>query len=366
MPGGRRRRLVAWLPVFVLASIVAGAGGASAARTANPCDPYPSSQYACATLQLKIIGSNGSTGAGTVTSSDGRFNCRTEFGTGVGTGDCSSTFLAPLPPGSTLTFEETLTVTPDPGSYCSGDFLSTPCLLPFSFSSDAELPVVLARIRYALTVTKTGESIGTVWSTRGDGLDVQGISCGLICSDTFNYLDKVTLTATPDAGAVFKQWTGACAGQGAACALTITGAGSTNAVFGLTSANPPPPPPSPPPPPAPPPPPPASPPPPPQAASPQPASPPPPPPPSPVKDTAKPTLSLACSKNTLSATVKPARGETLSSVWFYVNGKIKAKDRKAPFVAAIPTKGLNLPLRVTVAVQASGKSTFLRKQFRGC
>jgi hypothetical protein len=35
-------------------------------------------------------------------------------------------------------------------------------------------------------------------------------------------------------------------------------------------------------------------------------------------------------------------------------------------VAAIRTKGLNLPLTVAVAIQASGKSTFIRKQFRGC
>jgi hypothetical protein len=94
------------------------------------------------------------------------------------------------------------------------------------------------------------------------------------------------------------------------------------------------------------------------------------PPPPPLKTTpAKASLSLACSKTkkkTLIAALKPAKGTKLSSVWFYVNGKLKMKDRKAPFVAAIPTKGLSLPLRVTAAIQASGKSTFLRQQFRGC
>src|SRR5262249_41961938 len=81
---------------------------------------------------------------------------------------------------------------------------------------------------------------------------------------------------------------------------------------------------------------------------------------------AKPSLKLACAGKTMIATLKPANGTKVSSVWFYANGKIKAKDRRAPFVAAIPTKGLNLPLKIAVAIQASGKSTFVRTQHRGC
>lgn len=80
----------------------------------------------------------------------------------------------------------------------------------------------------------------------------------------------------------------------------------------------------------------------------------------------KPMLSLACAGKTLIATVKPAKGPAVSSVWFYVNGTVRSKDRRAPFMAAVPTKGLHLPLEVAAAIQTSGKSTFLRKQYRGC
>jgi hypothetical protein len=45
----------------------------------------------------------------------------------------------------------------------------------------------------------------------------------------------VVLAARPDAGAVFKQWTGACVGQGAICSLTLKDNASANAVFGLAS-----------------------------------------------------------------------------------------------------------------------------------
>jgi hypothetical protein len=75
---------------------------------------------------------------------------------------------------------------------------------------------------------------------------------------------------------------------------------------------------------------------------------------------------LVCAGKTLVLTNKPAPGLKVSSVWFYVNGKLRAKDRRAPFLATIPTKNLQLPLKLAVAIQASGKTTFLRKQFRGC
>jgi hypothetical protein len=83
---------------------------------------------------------------------------------------------------------------------------------------------------HALTVTKSGEGSGRVSSS------VAGIDCGAKCSASFDFDTMLTLTAMPDAGAVFEQWTGACAGQDASCSLTITEAISTNAVFGLAGA----------------------------------------------------------------------------------------------------------------------------------
>jgi hypothetical protein len=83
-------------------------------------------------------------------------------------------------------------------------------------------------------VTRTGIGTGTVTSTPA------GIACGTTCSAGFDYGSTVILKATPDAGAAFTSWTGACFGQGAMCSLSMTTDRSTNAVFGLQSATPPP------------------------------------------------------------------------------------------------------------------------------
>lgn len=91
-------------------------------------------------------------------------------------------------------------------------------------------PVEFRLIQYALTVSKSGAGTGKVTSAPA------GIDCGASCSKSFDYGTSVTLTATADAGAVFKTWPGACAGKGPTCPITITQATSTNAVFELPSA----------------------------------------------------------------------------------------------------------------------------------
>jgi hypothetical protein len=53
-----------------------------------------------------------------------------------------------------------------------------------------------------LSVTLTGSGTGHVTS------DPAGIDCPSTCSHTFGADDNVTLTATPDAGSAFVQWTG--------------------------------------------------------------------------------------------------------------------------------------------------------------
>jgi Divergent InlB B-repeat domain len=89
-----------------------------------------------------------------------------------------------------------------------------------------------------MTITRSGAGTGTVVATGynpGAGEAATSISCGTQCSGQFDYGRPLMLTATPDAGASFKQWTGACAGQGAICTLKPTTTTSTNAVFGLAS-----------------------------------------------------------------------------------------------------------------------------------
>ena len=108
-----------------------------------------------------------------------------------------------------------------------------------------------------LNVTTRSLRVGT----SGNGL-VASASGGIACPGTCsaNFLDRATvsLTARPGSGATFSGWTGDCAGQPAACIVTMGGARTATANFtsGAPPPAPPPPPPSPPPSPPPPPPPP--------------------------------------------------------------------------------------------------------------
>jgi hypothetical protein len=99
-----------------------------------------------------------------------------------------------------------------------------------TFSGDLTKTAIFNLAKFPVNVTKSGAGTGTVSSTPS------GVSCGATCSASFEYGSSVTLTAVADPGAYFQGWTGACAGKGAACALTISGATSTNAVFGFGTA----------------------------------------------------------------------------------------------------------------------------------
>src|SRR5439155_10702421 len=57
-----------------------------------------------------------------------------------------------------------------------------------------------------------------------------GISCGAACAASFDNGTVVTLTATPDTGATFAGWSGACTGTGA-CTVTIDGNKTVSARF---------------------------------------------------------------------------------------------------------------------------------------
>jgi hypothetical protein len=77
-----------------------------------------------------------------------------------------------------------------------------------------------------VTVTRTGSGSGSVSSSPA------GVTCGAGCSATFDPGQKVTLTASPDAGSRFAGWSGACAGSAPACTLEATvGAQSVQATF---------------------------------------------------------------------------------------------------------------------------------------
>jgi hypothetical protein len=78
---------------------------------------------------------------------------------------------------------------------------------------------------HPLNVTTTGVA-GMVTSSP------TGINCGSSCSAWYAAGTKVTLTATPSAGAAFNGWSGACSGVGA-CVVTMSQAQAVTANFVL-------------------------------------------------------------------------------------------------------------------------------------
>ena len=118
-----------------------------------------------------------------------------------------------------------LAATPDHGSVfegwggaCSG---TGSCQVRMDSSKTV---IATFRAEYRLTALKTGAGTGTV---RSEGPE---ISCGTICQAGFAPGTVVTLTATPDADAVFEGWGGSCSGTGA-CQVTMDAHKSVTAHF---------------------------------------------------------------------------------------------------------------------------------------
>ncbi len=81
-----------------------------------------------------------------------------------------------------------------------------------------------------LKTSKSGKGFGSVTSSPA------GISCGSVCSHSFIYGTKVTLTAKAASGSHFAGWTGACTGTGT-CTVTMNAARSVTATFTKTSGS---------------------------------------------------------------------------------------------------------------------------------
>jgi hypothetical protein len=160
-----------------------------------------------ATFTLSV--SKSGTGSGTVTSDPAGINC-------------GSTCGADFPGGTSVTLTATpgtgATFTGWSGGGCSG---TGTCTVTMDAAKSVEATFTLNS--YLLSVAKAGSADGTVSSSPG------GISCGGDCSESYAHGTSVTLTATPAAGATFKEWRGAC--TGATCSLTVTGVTTVTAVF---------------------------------------------------------------------------------------------------------------------------------------
>ena len=196
---------------------------------APPFDPCASAN--CATLVVKADGN----GSGRITSEPAGIDCVVTAS--VSSGTCEYRFW----PSSVAALDVTVRYRAATGSAVAhkgglsetatvGYDLSSGTTATFNYRS-----FVLKKV--PVSVTKSGAGTGRVTGTPGS------IDCGSSCKTTLDYGTKITFTAKPDAGAVFKTWTGPCNGQGATCTLTVKEAVSTNAVFELKPAPAPPPPP---------------------------------------------------------------------------------------------------------------------------
>jgi hypothetical protein len=104
------------------------------------------------------------------------------------------------------------------GITSSSDFPVNHALQPAYGSGDTDAFITKIGKKnpsYALTITKSGKGSGTVTS------DPAGIVCGANCTGRYPLGTPVTLTATPDPGATFKGWSGACTGIGT-CVVNLT------------------------------------------------------------------------------------------------------------------------------------------------
>ena len=235
LPGytmGRAGRVFASIlvgSIGVVAALALSAGssrGASGAITGSGlCDIEDCSTLGVAADSSSLLHDNGT---GTVSSSPSGIACvlgppASYPGTETTSGTCSARFAWPLSEGP---FTVTLSATGSAGSHSLGPYPdqltltltnAVSAVLPYSFALEAE----------SVAVAKSGAGTGSVTS------NPSGIACGATCTTSVSYGTSMTLTAAPDAGASFLQWTGACAGQGAVCAVKPTSALSTDAVFGL-------------------------------------------------------------------------------------------------------------------------------------
>jgi hypothetical protein len=65
-------------------------------------------------------------------------------------------------------------------------------------TADHEITATFSKDTHALTVSKLGTGAGT--------LTAMNIDCGSDCSENYDHGTEVVLTATPDAGSIFKGW----------------------------------------------------------------------------------------------------------------------------------------------------------------
>jgi len=154
---------------------------------------------------------------------------KTGTGSGVVTGagiDCGSTCSINADHGSSVT----LTATASADSSFAG--WSGPCSgtgsCTVSVASALSVVAQFDRGPHLVSVSKAGLGTGTVLANIG------GIDCGDDCSESYAHGTSLVMVAVPGDGSTFAGWSGSCSGT-SNCPLTIDGAKSVTATFGLAN-----------------------------------------------------------------------------------------------------------------------------------
>jgi alpha-tubulin suppressor-like RCC1 family protein len=158
--------------------------------------------------------SKAGTGRGDVTSSAGGLVCGPVYDT------CTASYST----GTALT----LTASPDAGSTFDnwgGCDSANRAICSVTMNASRSVVPTFTRLRFALTVDKSGTGRGTVTSSP------DGISCGSTCSALYDGGTVVTLTATPAMGSVLLEWSGCDTVSGASCTVSMSAAKSVTASF---------------------------------------------------------------------------------------------------------------------------------------
>jgi hypothetical protein len=254
------------LVALVGLTLVAGVCGGSASGSGVVVTPKCIAAYACAEVVVVAVPPPASgpfplAGSGAAVDEDSALPRGILCGVnlGVENGTCAYTYSWPI--GTTPPLVDVFS-TGAQGSVVCDELAHPGCAIQADYDlSDFGLNYVFQPVagsvrtleftwalsNVTVSVSRSGEGSGTVVGNLGtvgkaggpaattSTSTAAGINCGSQCTAVFGYGQQVVLAARPDAGAVFKQWTGACAGQSAICSLTLKNDASTNAVFALAS-----------------------------------------------------------------------------------------------------------------------------------
>ena len=164
------------------------------------------------TLSVTIAGN----GSGTVSASGltcSGTSCSGQYARTSATAPAVVVTVAPAS-GSTVTWS---------GDSCSGT--APTCTITVDAAKSETVTFTIAQL------TLTVKDVFIAGATGKVSAADSSIDCGTSCSAVYAYDTSVVLTATPDAGALFQGWSGACTGNTPTCTVAVTQSLTVTATF---------------------------------------------------------------------------------------------------------------------------------------